>query len=225
MSEVAVLVPVLARPAAAAPLAESLRATSDAELVWIISPGDAEQRAACEVAGGRILEAGWEPGPGDYARKINLGYRETIAPWVLQAADDLRFHPGWERAALAAGERGAGVVGTDDLGNPTVRRGAHSTHSLVRRSYVESLGGTYDSREVLHEGYDHQFVDTELVDAAQARGAWAFAKDAKIEHLHPFWRKGSLDATYRKALAEGDADRRLFLERQRAFRACRASHT
>jgi hypothetical protein len=67
---------------------------------------------------------------------------------------------------------------------------------------------------VVHEGYSHQWVDTELVETAMARGQWAFAKDSHVEHLHPFWHKGEMDATYEKALSTTRFDHRLYGQRR-----------
>ena len=51
------------------------------------------------------------------------------------------FSPGWLDAALAHDGPGIGVIGTNDLHNPAVLRGLHSTHSLVKRTYAD-LGGS-----------------------------------------------------------------------------------
>jgi len=104
-------------------------------------------------------------------------------------------------------------------------RGRHATHPLVRRSYVEEHGTIDEPGKVLHEGYDHQWVDNELVETAKARGAWAFAKNSHVEHLHPFWpdgkggKKGEMDATYEKALSSPRKDMALFRSRRRLWLA------
>lgn len=217
MSEIAVIVPVLARPANARPLVDSFLASdADAELWFVASPGDTGQLDACYATGQATLVATWEPGPGDYAAKIQRGFDLTRAPFVLLGADDLRFHPGWDRALLAvAREFDVGVVGTNDLGNSAVVAGRHSTHPLVARCYIDQYGGAFgEPRQVYHAGYSHQFVDVELVELAKHRGCYAHCPDAVVEHLHPLWRKGEMDATYRKGQADGAADRRLFEQRQ-----------
>lgn len=217
MSEIAVIVPVLNRPQNAQPLADSLRATSDAELVFVMSEADTDQQIdACLATGGRVISLETPPGPGDYARKIQAGYEATDAPYVLLGADDLRFHPGWDTAALALfAEFDVGVVGTVDLGNQQTVAGTHSTHPLVARCYIDSLGGVVGMPgQVYFEGYDHQFVDAELVQTAIARGCYAHCHASVIEHLHPLWRKGEMDDTYRKALQETRADRALFEQRK-----------
>lgn len=222
MTEIAILIPVLGRPRNAAQVVDSIAASSrtDPRVVFVCSPGDTDEIDACRATDADTMIVTWDPGPGDYARKINAGFRHTSEQFVFTGADDLRFHPGWDTAALEhAGA--AGVVGTNDLGNRQTMNGLHSTHSLVWRPYVNLVGATFHDGPgvVLHEGYDHQYVDTELVAVAKSLGRWAWAGDAMVEHLHPFWRKGEQDATYAKALARSREDRRLFQERERDFNA------
>jgi hypothetical protein len=165
-----------------------------------------------------------EPGPGDFAKKINLGFENTWDPFVFLGATDLNFKPGWDAAALCVAEAtGAGVIGTDDMGNGLVRAGKHATHPLVRRSYIEELGGTFNEEPgvVYAECYDHQAVDNELVFVAQERGQWAFARDSKVEHLHPLWLKSPMDPTYEKALARGKQDIQIFGQRRADWTARR----
>lgn len=218
--ELVVLVPVLGRPQNAATLAESLSQNTVTEhrLLWICSPGDKKEIAACKRTYGEVMIVPWEPGRADFARKINYAFEHTTEPWLFQAADDLRFSPKWDIHALRiAKARGFGVVGTADLGNPLVLRGMHSTHTLFSRTYIETFGGTMDNTgTVFSELYDHQYCDNEFVQTARARGQWGFAKNAVVEHLHPHWGKSEMDATYDKALRETAKDRNLFAARMRS---------
>jgi hypothetical protein len=214
----------LGRPANAAKVAASLRATSEVRLVFLCSPGDTEQILACEETGEEVMVVGWDPGRADFARKTNLGFRETSEEWVFLGADDLVFTQGWDVEAVKTGDKkNAGVVGTQDNGNPMVKKGLRSTHSLVRRTYIEVCGGSLDGPgSVYSEVYDHQWVDCELVDVAKARGEWAFAKNSVVEHNHPHWRKAEMDDTYRKATRESREDMLLFQRRMKALRRGRA---
>lgn len=217
--EIAVLVPVLGRPRSAQPLVDSLAASTDrARLVFVVSEGDRGQELACVETGVAVFVAGWEPGRADYARKLNYAFAQTREPFVFTGADDLDFQPGWADAALSAIE-GFQVCGTNDDANPMVKRGRHSTHSLVRRSYIEDPGASWDGPgTLLSEAYDHQWTDTELVNLAMHRGVWTFAGDAVVRHRHPFYSKGvELDDTYRKALANGRADSRLYQQRRKEW--------
>jgi hypothetical protein len=214
---VAVLIPMLTRAHRVAPLLESLRATSPtARPVFICSPDDTAVHNAIDTAGEeRITVPG--PDPGDYARKINAGYRHTTEELMFLGADDLLFHPGWFEAALAELRPGIGVVGTNDLGSKRVMAGEHSTHSLVTRAYCDEHGTIDGPGSVLAEVYPHEFVDDEFVTTAKHRGAWAFAFDSHVEHLHPSWGKAPMDPMYAQQAARMNTGRRIFRRRQRLW--------
>ena len=198
MSEIAILVPVLRRPHRVAPTMGSVAAATTVphRLLFIASPGEDAEVDALERAGADFVVVDWEPGPGDYARKINHGYRLTEEPYLFTGADDLAFHPRWAEEALARMTGRVGVVGTNDLGNPRVMRGLHSTHSLVRRAYADERGTVDGPGAIYHEGYPHEYVDNELVGTAKHRRAWAFARRSFVEHLHPNWGKAPSDESY-----------------------------
>jgi len=224
--EIAVLVPVLARPRNAAPLAASLAAATVTpyRLVWLCSPGDDEQIAACHEARGEVMVMAWKSDRADWAKKMNHAFTHTSEPWLFQAADDLRFQRGWDFHALQLGNaRGVGVVGTNDLGNPSVKRGVHSTHSFFSRAYIERYGGTVDgSGIVFSEAYDHQYVDNEFVETAKSRGQFLMSKRSVVEHLHPHWGKAEMDSTYEKSMRAVDKDRALFVHRMGSVRTPQA---
>lgn len=219
---VAVLVPVLDRPASALPLVRSLRATCDAQIVFLVQRHDRRERLAlaCVQATQRNVRVEVVPFPhgrGNYARKINHGVDVTDTEWVLQAADDLAFHKGWLEEALAvAATSGASVIGTNDLCNPRTMSGRHSTHSLVRRDYIMERGLFDESGKMLHEGYWHNFCDDELVHTAIRRGEFAAASRSHVEHLHPNCGKAERDRTYDVGLntQRFAEDRQLFRVRQ-----------
>ena len=183
--------------------------------MFICSPGDdAVLDAVAELE--HLLVDG--PYPGDYARKINAGYRHTTEPLLFTAADDLLFHPGWLEAAEAQLADGIGVVGTNDMGAPRVMRGEHATHSLVTREYVDRFGTIDERGVVLHEGYPHEFVDDEFVQTAMRRGAWAFAADSLVEHLHPSWGKAPTDELYDQQARRMKRGRQLYARRRRLWK-------
>lgn len=221
-----ILVPVLARPQNAQRLVNSIREHTVVphRILFLCTPFDLDEINAVHETGADIHNVSWDAGPGDWAKKINRGYRLTDQPYMLLGADDLRFHGGWDTEVLrVAEETGAGVIGTNDLGNATVMRGLHSTHPVVRRSYVDEYGTIDEAGKVLHEGYHHQWVDNELIQTAQMRHQWAFAKQSHVEHMHPFWpdgqggKKGEMDATYEKALSTSTEDHQLFQKRRQLW--------
>lgn len=227
MNDFAVLVPVLGRPQRAQPVADSLAGASTlgCRLVFVCSPDDGKQIEACRQTGADVLVVPWEPGRADWARKLNHAYRRTTEPLLLLAADDVSFERRWDlEAAAVFAHHDVGVVGTNDLANPSVKRGHHSCHPVVGRGYAD-LHGTIDGPGALvAECYWHQWVDSELVATARARGCWAFAPGSVVRHHHPlFDRRVVLDDTYRRGSglprAEALEERRLFEERTRGLRA------
>lgn len=213
-----ILVPVLGRPRNAAPLVESIRESTiftAHRVTFICSPSDREQLEAAGKVAEDVLIARWEPGPADFAKKVNWAIRETRFPWLMLAADDLRFEEGWAEAALAVAEQtGKRVIATNDKANPEVMRGRHATHPLVARSYIEEYG-TIDGEGFYCEAYDHQCVDVEATETAIMRGEFAFAANSVVRHLHPIYNSHvPMDDTYRKALENGSRDRDLMLSRR-----------
>jgi hypothetical protein len=110
----------------------------------------------------------------------------------------------------------ADVVGTNDLGNKRTVRGEHSTHTLVRRSYIDTVGGVIDQPPgvLLNEQYPHSWVDDEFIQTAMARGVYAHAYDSHVEHMHWLWGKGEDDPTYALGAAGHRAGKRLFYARR-----------
>lgn len=196
MGDLVVIVPVLGRPHHIEPLLESLYSTvPDAEVVFMTSPTDYEPKKEIKRLGERLIDVRYER-TGDYARKINVGYKHTKEPLMFLAATDLKFHPDWYENAISKLSDKIHVVGTNDLGNPDVLQGVHSTHTLVTRQYVNKFGTIDEPRKVLHEGYLHEWVDNEFVNTAKKREAFSMAMDSIVEHLHPLWGKGEWDENY-----------------------------
>ena len=203
MLDVAILIPVLQRPANAEPqVLDILSATTcNFEIVFICTVGDEEQIATLKQLAKDYSEVRYlriSPSKvGDYARKINFGANETDSHYVFTGADDLHFHDNWFGAATAAyAATGCRVIGTQDLGNRRVIKGEHSTHSLVRRSYIDDMGTIDEPGKLLHEGYPHEFVDDEMVETAKHRGEFVFAHRSIVEPLHPLWGKSDTDHLY-----------------------------
>lgn len=212
-----ILIPVLGRPQNAQPLVDSIRATTTTEhtIRFFCNRDDDDQITACHATGADVYTVGWNAGPADFAKKINLGVLRSKADWVFMGADDLTFEPGWDTHALASAGDLFHVVATNDLANANVRKGQFGTHCLIRRRYVTEQGGTGENQEgvTLHEGYDHNFVDRELCHVAESLGVFVFARHSRVKHRHPLWRTAPHDKTYRKALKKFREDQRLFLTR------------
>ena len=225
MSEIVVLVPVLDRPQRAHRVTDSLREATATpyRLLFLCTKGDRKEIAACheavEAFGGEVVICPFPLDGGDFARKTNYGISISSEPWVFAGADDLYFERGWDVVALAvAGSMRKRFIGTNDLHNPRVVRGKTATHPLVARSYIDECGTIDEPGKLYHEGYGHAWVDGEAAETAMARGEWAFARRAHVEHLHPLWTGAPADATYERGSESYLLDRELFLERRRLWR-------
>lgn len=221
-----VLIPVLDRPWRVQPLVDALTATLQDEPVlaqplFLCTPGDEKEIALLERCHIRhhVVER-CADGQHEYGRKINDGALLTDSDWLLLAADDIEPQPGWWTEAMKVqAETGALVVGTQDEGNQLVKRGEHSTHTLVHRSYIgegEGRGTIDDTGVLLCELYQHNSVDVEFVETAMFRNVWAFADLAVLHHDHPLWSRGKVrrDATYQKGLRHAMQDRALLNSRR-----------
>lgn len=214
--EVAVLVPVLRRPQNAAPFMRSLRASTGLATVYAIADDDDPDTIEAWTAAGAQVVVGSER---TFAKKVNLGYAKTREPWLFLCGDDVTFHPGWLNHAQHVADALGGinpvhVVGTNDLGNPRVLAGEHATHFLIRRSYVDEVGASWDGPGVVaHPGYRHWYVDDEIVTAAKQRGVWQMALGSVVEHNHPVWGKAEDDEVYRLGQSFAEQDGKLFRSR------------
>lgn len=209
--EVAVIVPVLRRPDNAAPFMRSLRASTGLANVYAVCSEDADFQAWTD-AGAYVVKTD-RP---SFAEKVNDAYRATCGePWVFLVGDDVRFYAGWlDQAQQVARNTGALVVGTNDLGTERVTAGAHATHMLIARDYIDGQGASWDGPGVVcHEGYHHWFVDDEIVTVAKQRNVWAPALASIVEHLHPLFGKAEQDDTYVRGQRWAERDQATFKRR------------
>lgn len=216
MNQFAVIIPVLNRPQRVRPLLDSFyKAKKDSEIYFMVNEDDHEEIQAIRSTGAKHFVL-----PNDrrsWGKKINDGLRLTKEPWLLLGADDLNFFLDWEEQAQEYIKDFVGVVGTNDLGNAWTMKGITSTHPLVSRQYALETG-TEDGEGICHEGYNHNYVDTELVLTAKKRNRYVHGFKCIIEHLHPVWGKGADDSTYRFGQSTMNIDRFTFLCRYREFK-------
>lgn len=187
-------------------------------LLFLASTEDTDTIKAIEKMGAEFELFSGPPASGQYAKKINLGYRKTEHPWLLLGADDVVFHPGWAEEALRVAGDKFHVVSTNDKANYFVRQGLLATHSLIRRTYADDPGCSLDGPEqIYHEGYSHNFVDCELSVLARQREVFVFAKNAVLEHRHPAFGRAEHDKTYELGFRDFADDRYLFVERMNQY--------
>jgi hypothetical protein len=206
--------------------ASALGATRDAEVLFIASAADPELPTLLARVARALLASDGRvnlltvPGPGggrgDYATKINAGYRATARPIMFTGADDIVFRMDWYDEARPLLEQPIGVVGTVDLTNGRTARAEHSTHSLVARWYADTGACVDEDHVVYHAGYFHEYCDDELVRTAMSRGAYAHSS-AIVEHLHPWGKKAPDDFTYQRGRSRSTDSRRLYRARRQLW--------
>lgn len=212
--EVDVIVPVLGRPEHAARFMTSLRASTGlAHVTAVATEGDDEVIDAWRRYGADVIVN--PPERTSFPCKCNDAYRATRRPWMLFVGSDVVFRAGWwDHALLTARTTNAAVVATNDMCNLDVRDGRLATHPVMKRSYVDEHGASWDGPGVVaHEGYRHCWVDAEWTTVAIDRGVFATSRGARVEHMHPAANKGAGDEVYDEAYASIDEDRQRFMER------------
>jgi glycosyltransferase involved in cell wall biosynthesis len=208
----AILVPVLGRPHRVKPLLESIEASTTVpyRVLFLVSPHD-----ALEVEAIHREEAQLWAVSGNYAVKIRQGIEVTWEDLLFFAADDLEFQPGWFEAAKAHIDKGAQVVGINDLIQRKLRP-QHATHFLVTRDYARR--DTIDGHPgPLFDGYVHWYCDDEFIATAKHRDVYAYAEDAHVKHLHPLNGTAEDDDTYRLGRQRRRDDRRQFMGRKQLW--------
>lgn len=233
----AALIPVLNRPKNVAPLVESFLSNSSelSRLFFIVSADDHAEIDEIAKFEGKLGDRVFCFVVDDYAirwsQKLNAAHRvfegdarhqpKWFQPeWYLLGADDLAFHKGWDdnpKLNALMQDIAIGVIGTNDLGNPAVRAGVHSTHPLVRRKYVEEQGIMEGLSMIAPECYHHNFVDNEICGLAFKRKAYAHCHESIIEHMHPAWRKADSDETYKLGMSRFHEDGRLYQVREMLY--------
>jgi glycosyltransferase involved in cell wall biosynthesis len=206
VTDLAIIVPVLGRPQRVKPLLANIRETTpDARVLFLPDRDDWKERLALDKAGAWYLNC-----DGGYAHKIRQGIVHTSEPLVFAAADDLEFQPGWFEAAGKYLTDGVQIVGVNDL-LPRARQ--HATHFLMTREYAE-LPTIDGGPGPFFDGYAHWYCDDELIGTARKRGAYAYAEDSRVKHLHPAGGRAEDDDTYRKGRERRRLDRRIYMRRR-----------
>lgn len=218
MAEVAIIVPVLGRPEHAEALTESLRVNTPKGTYKVIAVCENAEDTAAWIPHANLTAL--EESVHTFAEKVAWAYSTLVSePYVLLVGSDVVFKPHWlESAMKVADKTGAGLIATNDLGNPRVMAGRHATHPLISRRYIEEKGASWDGPgTIVHTGYRHCFVDDEWSVKAQTDGEFAFARRSEIEHRHPAWGKAESDWVYEKGMSSFQEDKALFLSRVRKF--------
>lgn len=216
-----VVVPTYGRSGRMEPLARNILENSQTpvKVFFVVEEDDAQSVAEAERLNKDLVSFVLNARKKTYAGAVNTAARYLLPQgfdYLFLGADDLDFRTGWDVEALeTAKETGAQVIGTNDLHNPYVLAGTHATHYLIdcryltREPYDPDMVG-----QVLYEGYDHNYTDTEFIGAAKAASIFAPCMTAVVEHRHPDWGMSPADATFAKTRAHLREDEALFNSRR-----------
>jgi hypothetical protein len=218
----AILIPTYGRPHRVEPLTRSIRDNTKIpySIYFIVEEHDQATIEAANRVGARMIINQGEP---TYASCINTAYTATTERFFLLGADDIELTPGCLAEAVSCmSDSRIGVVGVRDPLHPFVD---HSTHSLVRRRYIEEYSGCLDMPNTVLYPYKHAWTDWEMVSVAKVRGAYYYCDHALVEHHHPGWHPGGVvrsdserfDATYAKGNESVIEDFAVFSRRARRW--------
>jgi glycosyltransferase involved in cell wall biosynthesis len=208
---IAVLIPTLGRPGNIQRVIDDLEPSAPRDAIdplFIVEAHDTDTIQAIKDAQRSYVI---NERAASYAGAINTAVEHTTHPHLFIGADDLHFHDGWLEPLLERAQD-FGLVGTNDLHNPAVLNGDHATHFLVTREYCElsTIDGQFP---LLHEGYTHNYTDTEAVATAKHRGQWTPCLGSHVEHIHWAWGLAPMDPTYQKGANTVHGDEALYRSR------------
>ena len=182
----AIFLPAM-RPQNFARIVENLaETTDDYHAYWVVNT----PQAADELT--RLKQSYWRDNGASWAVRLNHLYDHTTEPYFFLGADDLKWHPGWLKTAMAVMERIDGVVSVNDMWQHGV-----GTSALVSRNYIDTMSGCIDQPGVVcHPGYAHHGAETELFQTAAKRGRYAYCEQSVVEHMHAILGKAPDDEVY-----------------------------
>jgi Glycosyl transferase family 2 len=223
MKQIAIVIPTLGRSRQLFPLLWNIVQTTPIgvfHVYFVVNKDDKPSQHTVRAMEGPVttvmsLQQG-------YPKAVNAGVWASQEPLIAIVNDDVKFHDGWWEALQETMVYPVSVVATNDL-SPHTANGDACTQPIVRRDYIEMHGGAWGEPGVaMHEGYIHNFSETELWQLALHRGVGVFAADCVIEHVHPNWGKAEVDATYEQgSMRPGgwEHDHALFLERVKLWQS------
>jgi GT2 family glycosyltransferase len=129
-----------------------------------------------------------------YNRYLNIGIRQTSAPFLCLANNDLRFHEGWASAIFAAADADAdllsfspidpwlhGELGMLEIPQTIVgyEKMKHVTGwCLVIRRRLAEIVGPFD------ENLEFWYVDDDYIQTLRSHGIrHALVRDARVDHV------------------------------------------
>lgn len=210
---IAVIIPTLNRPHKVQEIVDNLNATAPQALPYfVIEEHDTATAEAIKAAGAQKIINTRSP---SYAGAVNTALQQTDEPYLFVSADDFFYHTGWLEPLLE-NSKSYGLCASNDLHNSDVKAGRLATCFLITREYAETAC-IDEPGLMLHEGYTHNFVDTEISETAISRGQFVYCPDSIVEHKHYLWGLAPKDATYEKTLLHHSQDEALFYQRRKLW--------
>ena len=217
MNEIAILIPTVGRAERLEKLLAQIDATTkNIHTVYVIT--EPEDQATIDEA--RRLNAHLiiNRPPNNYVTAINYGYTKSVEPFIFCGSDDIVFEKNWDQKMLKEfSDPNIGMVGAWDSWKIT-QTGKHTSHFMVKRQYIEELGGVEDEQNTIYSSqYQHFNCDIETEQVAMKRGKFVMST-ATIEHPHfCVDKKVKYDQTYAKEQCKLSKDSRVYNMRRKAF--------
>jgi glycosyltransferase involved in cell wall biosynthesis len=208
MNQIAVLVPTYQRVSKLKSLIRNFRETSSfATLYFVITPEDKESKLILDSIGEKYFIV-----DGEYCKSVNYGVAHTKEEFVLFAADDVIFMPGWDKRLLEMAEdKTMNIFGGTDMWKIS-KTMLHISHAMIRRSYIKG--------NLFYPDYIHYMEDIELIQRGLREGCVSITSEVLIEHPHPYAfgkPESEFDDTYKRSLLNRKHDNDVYDRRAGEF--------
>ncbi len=190
---ISLLCPTRGRPASLRRMVESARATATGpiEIICRIDNDDSFARAAADALGLPVVVGPRKNLSALWDDCLPLARGEIVG----MLNDDVIFRSeSWDKLiekTFSDCPDKIVMVHADDLSGNGERFGPHL---FVHRRWVDTLG--YFSPP----HFPGDYADTWINDIANILGRRVYLPHVEIEHMHPMWHKGEIDATYRERM-------------------------
>ena len=180
-SKVTIIAPVLGRPEGTKRLLDSIDALD--------YPKD-------------LVEVITIDGPGTVPEKVARGLAQSTGEYIVYASNDIEFTPDSLHNAVTLARQGYDLVAFN-TGDILPDEGNICEHFIIRKSFVDQIGG-----EIFDTDFHHVGVDNLLWAKAKKYGKAARSDDAIIHHYH-FSKGAVMDEVYQKGWGHVEEDRAL----------------
>ncbi len=206
---IGIYIPTIGRPTKLAPLSSNIHEVTKLphEIFFILEPDDEESKKAVMETKEKYLIS---EKAGSHTGAANTAYRKLNHPYFIVANDDFWFHSDWDTKSMEKMNDTTHVVGLSDY---YTKR--YHTIFLIKRSYIKEQSGVMDKPDTLfHEGYHHNYVDTEFFKVAERRGVFTPCPGSIVEHRHYGFQKSPFDKIYEKSNLTSALDLEIYNSRK-----------